>query len=138
MADKNASKIPFAPPGEDPAAPHLRIGRIGEKLACQFLFKKGFRILERNYKWLRGEIDIIAEKDGRIRFVEVKTRTSEEYGPPEERVDQTKMEMLRQTARHYLEEFRDPPRSGFQFDVLAQVINPAGRVIEQTFFEDSI
>ena len=48
------------------------VGEIGEEIACQFLERKGFKILERNYRKPWGEIDIIAEKDGVIRFVEVK------------------------------------------------------------------
>ena len=49
-----------------------RVGQIGEDIACQFLERKGFKVLERNYRKPWGEIDIIAEKDGIVRFVEVK------------------------------------------------------------------
>ena len=61
-------------------AKHLEIGRLGEDIACRFLKEKGFKVVERNYwkKW--GEIDIVAEKEGVLRFIEVKTVTRENNG----------------------------------------------------------
>ena len=114
------------------------IGRLGEDLACRFLWRGGFRILERNFEGPRGEIDIVAEKSGRVRFIEVKTRTSDSLGSPEERVDRQKRELLRETARAYLENFRGRAPGGVQFDVLAQVIKANGQIEKQTLLENAL
>ena len=56
-----------------------KIGEIGEKLACMFLMKHGFKVLDRNYRKKWGEIDIIAQKDDILRFIEVKTVSRETF-----------------------------------------------------------
>ena len=63
-----------------------KLGVRGEKQACRYLQKSGYKILERNYKNPFGEIDIIAKKDDIIAFIEVKTRLNENYGAPSEAV----------------------------------------------------
>jgi len=103
---------------DEPSA-HIALGRLGEKTAAKFLWANGYRILQANYESGRGEIDLIAEKAGRIHFVEVKTRSSESLGRPEERIDTKKREMLRETAQRYLSEFRHPPDGGWQFDTIS-------------------
>ena len=60
------------------------IGDRGEAAAIRFLEKKGYRILDKNYRCKSGEIDIVARDKDNIAFVEVKTRTSVEFGLPEE------------------------------------------------------
>lgn len=79
------------------------LGRAGEKLAVDFLKKKGFKILKTNYKTPVGEIDIIAEDSGAIVFIEVKTRSSDNYGNPCEAVDGKKQEKYYKTATYYLQ-----------------------------------
>ncbi len=79
------------------------MGSAGEKRAVSFLRKKGFNILKKNYSTPFGEIDIIAEDKGVIVFIEVKTRTSEEYGLPREAVDRRKQEKYYKTATFYLQ-----------------------------------
>lgn len=64
-----------------------RLGFFGERKAARYLKKNGYKILERNYRCPAGEIDIIAEKDEVIAFVEVKTRTSDAFGLPNEAVN---------------------------------------------------
>ena len=123
--------------GEAPAGETgHEVGRRGEDLACRFLWRHAFRILKRNYRGSRGEIDVIAEKKGCIHFVEVKTRTTDSLGGPEERVDAKKREALRETAWMYLRDFREPPAAGVQFDVLAQVVE-GGRPVRQTLLENA-
>ena len=65
-------------------ARHNELGIKGEEAATAFLKDKGYRILERNWRMHRHEIDIVAEDDEYIVFVEVKTRTSREWGDPED------------------------------------------------------
>ena len=69
-------------------------GTYGEDLACKELEKNGYVILKRNFRYRNGEIDIIAEKDGIIIFVEVKLRTSTEKGMPCEAVDIKKQKKI--------------------------------------------
>jgi len=77
-------------------------GNYGEDLACSFLKKQGYKILERNFRIRGGEIDIVG-KDGEILvFIEVKTRYSHEYGPPSESMTYWKIKALLKTAQFYV------------------------------------
>ncbi len=76
--------------------------RKGETLAGKILKKKGYKILKRNYVSRYGEIDIIAYSRGTVSFVEVKTRQSENYGPPELAVTKEKRKKIVRTALNYL------------------------------------
>ncbi len=77
-------------------------GRRGEILACMYLIKQGFAISERNYTQKSGEIDIIAFKDGKIHFCEVKTVSREISIRPEENMHKTKKRALRRLIGHYI------------------------------------
>ena len=77
-------------------------GKKGEDLACDFLKKKGYRILERNFRCKMGEIDIVAAGDGHLCFTEVKARTRTDYGMPRDAVDRRKQQKLLRTAQFYL------------------------------------
>jgi len=101
------------------------VGRAGEDVACQFLERKGFKILERNYRKPWGEIDIIAEKDNVVRFVEVKAVSREsiadisrEIGDyrPEEQVHPEKLKKIGRTAELYMGGKNDGRE--FQIDVV--------------------
>jgi putative endonuclease len=130
---KQVASVSQAEPGSRAA----EVGRRGEELAVQFLWKKNYRILHRNFRGPHGELDIIAERDGRIYFVEVKTRTSHRLGKPEERVDSRKRQHLRATANHYLAQFPEAPPAGYTFAVFAQVLDEKNRVVEQNFWEEA-
>jgi len=80
----------------------IELGKMGEKLAADFLKKKGYKILETNYRNKIGEIDIIAEFGGAVIFVEVKTRTDDRMGAPREAVTYYKQHKIRTTAEGYL------------------------------------
>jgi putative endonuclease len=84
-------------------------GILGEKLAKQFLKKKGYRIREQNFKCKYGEIDIIAEKKGYLVFVEVRTKRTKEFGSPEESVTPTKKQKLINLAFSYINEHENLP-----------------------------
>jgi putative endonuclease len=79
-------------------------GARGEEIAVKFLKKNGYKILQRNYSTKFGEIDVIGYDHGTISFVEVKARQSEEFGPPELAVTQTKKNHIIKTARKYITE----------------------------------
>jgi len=76
-------------------------GILGEKLAQDFLKKRGYRILETNYRCPQGEIDIVARQKDTLAFIEVRTKTSLEFGSPEESITTTKKERMKATAAHY-------------------------------------
>lgn len=80
------------------------LGASGEKIAVKFLRKNGYKILQRNYNTKFGEIDVIGYDHGTISFIEVKTRLSESFGPPESAVTQTKKNHIIKTAQKYITE----------------------------------
>ncbi len=78
------------------------IGRMGENIATSYLEKKGYQIIERNFMARQGEIDIIAKDKEEIVFIEVKTRTNQQYGNPIDGVNTVKQKHLIQTVEYYL------------------------------------
>jgi len=78
------------------------IGDHGEDIACKYLQKLGYKILERNYRIRGGEIDIVARDKEYMVFVEVKTRYSHEFGLPVESITPWKIKFLLKTAQFYL------------------------------------
>lgn len=95
------------------------LGRRGEELAARYLRNKGYRILTRNYHTRFGELDIICEKDGRIVFVEVRSKRGCAFGTPEESLTPVKLARLRKTALAYLNEASRSWPNGIRFDVIA-------------------
>ena len=91
-------------------------GARGEEAAAQHLAQNGYAILARNYRVRWGEIDIVAEKDGMLCFVEVKTRASDRFGEPREAVGHRKRQHLRLAAESYLAEH--PWEGPMRFDVI--------------------
>jgi len=93
-------------------------GKTGEDLAARYLEKNGLKIIERNYRFERGEIDIIAEEGDELVFVEVKARRSNTYGSPEDAVTEKKQKQIYAVADGYLFE-RDINNRPIRFDVVA-------------------
>jgi putative endonuclease len=99
------------------------IGKAGEDAAVAYLESKGYLILDRNYRFMRGELDIVALDDPFIVFVEVKKRSSDLYGRPEEHITPAQKKKLHEVAGFWLHERRMegiPSR----FDVVAILENP--------------
>jgi putative endonuclease len=113
---------------------HIDFGRLGEQLAEDFLIAKGYTILHRNWRHLRYEIDIVALKNEIPHFVEVKTRSSQEFGQPEESVNKKKIRSLLQAADEFL--FRNQQYNNFQIDILSITIFPQQE--PQYFFIEDI
>lgn len=92
-------------------------GNIGEEIACNYLKKKGYIIVERNFRTKVGEIDIIAADDGYLVFVEVKERYNDNYGYAADAVNYNKQNKISQVAAQYIRKYRkfDVP---VRFDVV--------------------
>ena len=93
-------------------------GNLGEKLAAGFLQKRGYRILQTNYRCPEGEVDIVAQQKDCLVFVEVRTKRSSEFGSPEESITPAKMQKMRRVGAHYRQAHDDIPAS-WRIDVVA-------------------
>lgn len=96
------------------------LGKAGESLAAEYLQQNGYRILYRNYWCKVGEIDLIAQKNDCVHFVEVKTRSSGYYGHPSESITQNKLNRMRAAAAGYMKAAAGMPGLGrkMQIDVI--------------------
>lgn len=97
----------------------LKIGKEGEDKACQYLQDKGYQILERNYKAGKNEIDIIARHSGMVVFVEVKTRSTDLFAPPERAVNSAKQKAIIKVANSYIIQHNIEAEA--RFDIVAIV-----------------
>jgi putative endonuclease len=101
---------------------HLRLGTRGEKLACRFLRRSGYKVLYRNFRGRSGgEIDIVCRDKDTLVFVEVKTRTREDFGRPFDAVDRNKQKRIARGALAWLR-LLDDPDILFRFDVVEVII----------------
>ena len=96
---------------------NIKTGKDGEQLAATFLQKIGYTLLDLNWRHHHWEIDIIATLGNTLHFVEVKTRTSLQFGFPEEHISAKKMRHLKNAACHY--HYLHPQYKSIQFDVIA-------------------
>ena len=96
---------------------HLRRGELGERAAKKHLQQHGLKFLAANFRSQRGEIDLIFRDDDCLVFVEVKTRSSEDWTRPAAAVDQRKKRLLSQTALDYLRLLKNPEVK-FRFDIV--------------------
>ena len=113
---------------------NISTGKKGEEIACNYLIKNGYKILDTNYSCRFGEIDIIARRGEYICFVEVKTRSANAVERPVTAVDGNKQRRILTTAQHYL--MAHPSGLQPRFDI-AEVITESGRVIEFNYIENA-
>lgn len=115
-----------------------KVGKMGEETGCKFLMKYGFKIIDRNYwkKW--GEIDIVAEKDNLLHFIEVKSVSRETDFSPEENVHPWKQKRLARVIQTYLLEKRVPDEKEWQVDVMAVFLDFAKRTAKIRMTENVI
>ena len=110
-------------------------GRFGEDIACRFLEKKGYSVVERNWRSVYGEIDIIAENADNLVFAEVKLRKDKENILPSEYVDERKIRKISRTAGVYLGNTEYCNKT-IRFDII-EIVNtspPLIRHIENAFY----
>ena len=104
------------------------IGKKGEDLAVEFLVENGYEILARNYRFKKSEIDIVCVQANLLIFVEVKTRSSLKYGPPETFVSMNQQKAILKAAEEYLVE--TGWNKGIRFDVVSVFMNDVNTEIE--------
>ena len=107
------------------------LGRRGEAAAAVHLKANGYRLIERNYRCAAGEMDLIAEKDGELVFVEVRTRSGRALGTPEESITPAKARRLADVASTYIQDER-PETEAWRIDVVAIELDHRGRIARLT------
>ena len=93
----------------------------GEEEAAHYLRANGYEILNRNWRWKRSEIDLIARKDGLLIFIEVKSRRNHDFGYPEEFLTEDQEDRIRLAAEHYCEQINW--QGPIRFDIIAILQN---------------
>ena len=114
------------------------VGARGEELAKNYLKKKGYKILDKNFKTKWGEIDLATKKNGKIVFVEVKTIQKKEGFSPEDEIDRKKKNQLRKMVQVYFSQKKIPLESACQIDILAIEILPNFKKATIKHFENAI
>ena len=112
-------------------------GMLGERIACNFLNRNGYKIIETNYRCRDGEIDIIAQQQDTLVFFEVRTKKSFLFGSPEESVTRRKMEKLKAVAEHYGQNHCNMPPE-WRIDLIAIQMNNSGKVSRIEIIENAI
>ena len=113
------------------------VGAKGEKLAEEHLKRRGYKIVERNFRCRQGEVDIIAQQGECLVFVEVRTKKSYGYGTPEESITIAKSERLISLADSYIQTLDTPPPS-WRIDVVAVELTPDDKVSRLDHIENAI
>jgi putative endonuclease len=109
-------------------------GETGEKLAANFLKKKGYRILEKNYRCRQGEIDIVAERKKCLVFVEVRTRTNTAFMLPADSISYSKQQRVIAAVYHYLQE-HSLDEKDWRIDFIGIEMSKEGKVINMEHIE---
>ncbi len=113
------------------------LGRTGERLAAEELSRRGYHILEKNFRCSYGEIDLVAEDAQDLIFVEVKTRRGSAYGLPEEAVTLRKQRKIVQVASYYLDLHTCSERS-WRIDVVAVQLDRGGKPEEIRVYQHAV
>ena len=122
---------------QKPDTARQSLGRLGERLAADALEKRGYRILEQNFRCRYGEIDLVAEDGQDLVFVEVKTRRGTLYGRPEEAITSHKARKLQEVAGYYLD-LHQLPDCAWRIDVVAVQFSPTGKLEEIRVYQHAI
>ncbi len=107
---------------------HNELGKKGEKLAVAFLLKNGYTILETNYRFHKAEVDIIAQKGDLLAVVEVKTRSTDYFGDPQDFVKPKKIKLLVEAIDDYV--IKNDLDVNVRFDIIGIIKNNSGTRLE--------
>ncbi|MFA5021800.1 MAG: YraN family protein [Patescibacteria group bacterium] len=111
-----------------------QLGKIGEEIAAKYLQQKGYKVMARNFSVREGEIDLICAKSGVTVFVEVKTRTNQNFGYPEAAVGKRKIERLILAGQNYF--LGQNQASQWQIDVISLFLGGQNQILEIKHFEN--
>lgn len=117
---------------------YAEVGRRGEELARALLKKRGYRIVDTNVRGYFGEIDIIATKDKCLVFVEVRTRTGDAFGTPEESITLRKRNKLVTCALDYVAKHPRTHDAAWRIDVVAVELDSDGRQTRAEILESAV
>ncbi len=112
---------------------HNEIGRIGEEMAAEHFIREGYQILERNYIFDKAEVDLIAKKEETLVGVEVKLRSSTDFGNPQDFVNKKKIRLMVKAMNHYVE--KNDLDVHVRFDIVAIVVQ--GKKFDLTHIEEA-
>jgi len=103
-------------------------GDLGENIATGYLVNRGYKIIERNFRCNAGEIDIVCKKEETLVFVEVKAKTTEFFGAPEEMVDWRKMEKISEAIEFFITTHHYKEEPNYRIDVIAIVLDENDKI----------
>ena len=109
-------------------AEHNELGKLGEQLAVDFLIKKGYKIKEKNWRFQKAEVDIIAQKENILAIIEVKTRTTDYFGNPQDFITPQKIKLLTKAIDEYV--VKNDLDVEVRFDVIGIINNKNETKIE--------
>ncbi len=112
-----------------------KLGHKGEEIAAEYLLKKGYRILEKNYYSRYGEIDLVAQNGGAIVFVEVKTRRNRSFGNPEDSVTPEKIDRILKAGLMWLQAHPNTPED-WRVEVISILLDDGQDVLDIRHFVD--
>ena len=113
-----------------------RIGKKGEEFAAKFLADIGYEIIENNFYSRYGEIDIVAQKSGVVVFVEVKTRTNQTFGAPEESITPSKLDRIQKAGLMWLQAHPESP-DDWRIEVVSLLLNKQHSILDIQHFIDT-
>ncbi len=113
-----------------------RLGALGEELAARELLRRGYVIHQRNWRCAAGEIDIVAQQEGSLVFVEVRTRRGDQFGTPEESITPSKQAHLIAAAQTYLQE--QTLECDWRIDFVAVELSPRGELLRVDVLENAV
>jgi putative endonuclease len=115
-------------------AAHHDFGKAGEQMAAEWLEQRGFRLITRNWKFARYEVDIIASRQKVLHFIEVKSRHDDQFGKPEDWVDRKKGSHLLTAGEAFLNKY--PGWKQVQYDILSILLTADGK--QDIFFIEDV
>jgi len=112
-----------------------KTGVAGEDIVSNFLLKNGYKILQKNFKTKFGEIDLIAQKEDKIHFIEVKTRLSNVFAEPYESVNTKKINKIKSLISYYVK-MNNFNHNKFSIDVFSVIIDKNNKIKDMKIFEN--
>ena len=113
------------------------LGDLGEQLAKDYLKKKGYKLIETNYRCHSGEIDIVAKQKNCLVFVEVRTKSTQVYGSPEESLSPTKQTHMKKCAYYYLQNHKKLPEN-WRIDLVAVELDSFNKPVRIDILENPV